>query len=444
MTFNGPIGDLIKFSIGGGWGSDAERSGYSEVAIIRGTDIPKVAMGDVSTVPRRFESSKKLINRLLKSGDIVLETAGGSSAKGQFTGRTLLVSDDMLQSLGPTICASFCKRLELNTALVEPGYFYWYMQDLYNSGRVAVYDSQSTGISNFQFSSFLESEFLNLPDLATQRAIAISLSSVNSLIKSNLETAQLLEEIAQTIFKSWFIDFDPVKAKMAGEKPVGMDDATAALFPDLMQDSELGPIPKGWKLSQIGDEVECVGGSTPSTSNSEFWDGDICWTTPKDLSKQIGLITTTSERRITSKGLEKISSGILPVNSVLMSSRAPIGYLSVNAVPSAINQGFIALRQNPRFASLYLLFWLQTNMAEIKNRAGGGTFAEISKSAFKSIPFVVPDEGILKKYDEVSEPILLQLVALTFQNQKLVELRDSLLPRLISGERQIPEEMLVS
>jgi type I restriction enzyme S subunit len=83
-------------------------------------------------------------------------------------------------------------------------------------------------------------------------------------------------------------------------------------------------------------------------------------------------------------------------------------------------------------------------MAEIKNRAGGGTFAEISKTAFKSIPFVVPDEGILKKYEEISEPILLQLAALTLQNQELIELRDSLLPRLITGELQIPEKMLVT
>jgi type I restriction enzyme S subunit len=223
-----------------------------------------------------------------------------------------------------------------------------------------------------------------------------------------------------------------------------MDVATAALFPDSMKDSELGPIPDRWTATQIGEEVECVGGSTPSTSNPEFWDGDVYWTTPKDLSRQVGLVTTSSERRITSKGLQKISSGVLPVHSVLMSSRAPIGYLSITAVPSAINQGFIALRHNPRFAPLYLLFWLQMNMAEIKNRAGGGTFAEISKSAFKSIPFVVPDGETLQKFDEISKPILLQLTALSLQNQELIELRDALLPRLISGELQIPEKMLVS
>jgi type I restriction enzyme S subunit len=285
---------------------------------------------------------------------------------------------------------------------------------------------------------------LELPDKRHQFAIAEVLLNLDRKILANKSLSKTLENIAQAIFKSWFIDFDPVKAKMAGDKPVGVDDATAALFPDSMEDSELDPIPRGWKLSQIGDEVECVGGSTPSTSNSEFWDGDICWTTPKDLSKQTGLVTTSSERRITIEGVEKISSGVLPVHSVLMSSRAPIGYLSINAVPSAINQGFIALRQNQKFTPLYLLFWLQMNMAEIKNRAGGGTFAEISKSAFKSIPFVVPDKETLKKFGEISEPILLQLTALALQNQELIELRDSLLPRLISGELQIPEEMLVS
>ena len=291
--------------------------------------------------------------------------------------------------------------------------------------------------------SHLQQVKIPVVPLSIQKTIVSIIEPIDKKISTNIAISKNLEDCAQAIFKSWFIDFDPVKAKMAGEKPVGMDDATAALFPDSMEDSELGPIPKGWKLSQIGDEVECVGGSTPSTSNPEFWDGNICWTTPKDLSKQTGLVTTSSERRITNKGLERISSGVLPVDSVLMSSRAPIGYLCINAVPTAINQGFIALRHNSKFAPLYLLFWLQKNMAEIKNRAGGGTFAEISKSAFKSIPFVVPDEVTLKKFGEISGPILLQLTALTLQNQELIELRDSLLPRLISGELRIPEEMLV-
>jgi len=305
------------------------------------------------------------------------------------------------------------------------------------------WDSLGSTGSVFENLSVSALSSVEIPKVEHRETIGRVLFQIDCKVQENSRISKTLEDIALTIFKSWFIDFDPVKAKMDGEKPVGMDDATAALFPDSMEDSELGQIPSGWKLSSISDEVECVGGSTPSTSNSEFWDGDIFWTTPKDLSKQVGLVTTSSERRITNKGLQKISSGVLPVNSVLMSSRAPIGYLSINAVPTAINQGFIALRHSPIFTPLYLLFWLQKNMPEVKNRAGGGTFAEISRTAFKSIPFVVPNREILQEFAELAEPILMQLTALSLQNRDLVGLRDSLLPRLISGELQIPEEMLV-
>jgi len=319
--------------------------------------------------------------------------------------------------------------------------FYWMASDEFINRATNASEGTKMPRAKWDWVSGFELPYMSVKN---RQRVGLVLRALDEKIIQNQNLSQTLEEIAQTIFKSWFIDFDPVKAKMVGEKPVGMDDATAILFPKSMKDSELGPIPDNWTASQIGEEVECVGGSTPSTSNSEFWDGDIYWTTPKDLSKQVGLVTTSSERKITMKGLQKISSGVLPVNSVLMSSRAPIGYLSINAVPTAINQGFIALRHSSKFSPLFLLYWLQRNMPEIKNRAGGGTFAEISRTAFKSIPFVVPTTDVLNKFEEISTPILLQLTALTMQNQELVELRDSLLPRLISGELQIPEDMLVS
>jgi len=377
------------------------------------------------------ETHEKLKRSQLQVGDILYSIAGS-------IGRVAVVTEEFLPANTNQAIAIIRPKVEL----VDVSYLSYFLKDAKSQRNAQTRIVQSVQ-NNLSLGELSDLE-VTLPSREHQNVIASIMRALDEKIDTNQRLSHTLEQIAQTIFKSWFVDFDPVKAKMAEEKPVGMDDATAALFPDRMEDSELGPIPKGWKLSQIGDEVECLGGSTPSTSNPEFWDGDICWTTPKDLSRQTGLVTTSSERRITMKGLERISSGVLPVHSVLMSSRAPIGYLSINAVPTAINQGFIALRHNPKFAPLYLLFWLQKNMAEIKNRAGGGTFAEISKSAFKSIPFVVPDEATLKKFGEISGPILLQLTALTLQNQELIELRDSLLPRLISGELQIPEEMLVS
>jgi type I restriction enzyme S subunit len=140
---------------------------------------------------------------------------------------------------------------------------------------------------------------------------------------------QTLESIARALFKSWFIDFDPVRAKMDGRQPTGMDVETAALFPDEFEDSVLGKIPKGWRVKSIGDVVKTVGGATPSTSEPTYWEeGAIHWSTPKDLAALSSPILLDTERRITEKGLQKISSGLLPKGTVLLSSRAPIGYLT--------------------------------------------------------------------------------------------------------------------
>lgn len=283
-----------------------------------------------------------------------------------------------------------------------------------------------------------------LPDLKTQRVISALMKNIEDKISANIALSLTLEKIAETYFKSWFIDFDPVKAKMADEKPLGMNDETASLFPSSFVESEIGDVPSGWDIQPIGDVLIVSGGTTPSTSNPSYWDGEHFWTTPKDLSKQSGLITTSSARSLTEDGLKQISSGLLPLHSVLMSCRAPIGYLSINAVLTAVNQGFITLRRDKFFSPLYVLFWIRANMKEILNRAGGATFAEITRKGFKEIPFVKPPNEILTAYSKLSDPILFELENITRENQTLFALRDSLLPRLISGELQIPQEMMAS
>ncbi|MCU8269269.1 restriction endonuclease subunit S [Vibrio vulnificus] len=188
--------------------------------------------------------------------------------------------------------------------------------------------------------------YFELPeDLEYQKKVGDAYFDFCLKIESNTQTNQTLEQMAQAIFKSWFVDFDPVKAKMNGEQPEGMDAATASLFPEKL-DSETG-IPDGWKLSEIGDEVTVVGGGTPSKKNDDFWvDGDIHWTSPKDLSGVQDKVLLDTASKVTEAGLKKISSGLLPVDTVLLSSRAPVGYLALAKVPMAINQGYIALR-NP-------------------------------------------------------------------------------------------------
>ena len=303
---------------------------------------------------------------------------------------------------------------------------------------------------------------ITIPEIDKQLQIAKILGDLDDKIELNRQINQTLEQIAQAIFKSWFVDFEPVKAKIEakqnGQDPEraamraisGKADeeldrltpeqrqqltTTAALFPDEIEDSELGELPKGWETSIIGDEVEVVGGGTPSTKNEEFWEGgDINWTSPKDLSGLQDKILLKTEKKITEAGLAKISSGLLSVDTVLMSSRAPVGYLAQVKIPVAVNQGYIAMKCTKRLPPEFVLLWTDSVMDEIKQRASGSTFAEISKKSFKPISVVVPKSAVLGEFSKQAKTIFNKITESALESESLSNIRDLLLPKLLSGE----------
>ncbi|WP_082548586.1 restriction endonuclease subunit S [Variovorax sp. Root473] len=278
------------------------------------------------------------------------------------------------------------------------------------------------------------------PPRSEQVEIGNVLAALDNRIALLRETNATLEAIAQALFKSWVVDFDPVRAKMEGREPDGMDEAIAALFPNEFDASELGRVPRGWTVSPIGDVVSIAGGATPDTKNSTFWrEGVHPWTTPKDLSGLATPVLLDTERKLSPAGLSKIGSGLLPRRTLLLSSRAPIGYLALTEVPLAINQGYIAMTPGGRLPPLYLLFWCRQNMEVIKARANGSTFMEISKKAFRPIPVLVPPQPVVEAFMAVAEAIFERLVENEKQAQTLASLRDGLLPRLISGQLRLPD-----
>lgn len=279
-----------------------------------------------------------------------------------------------------------------------------------------------------------------VPELCTQDAVIEVLGSIDDRITLLHETNATLEAIAQALFKSWFVDFDPVRARAQGCQPEGMDTTTAALFPDSFEESELGVVPRGWEIKPIGDAVDCVGGGTPTTKEPAFWEpGEFAWSTPKDLSGLGSPVLLQTERMLSRLGLEKVSSGLLPAGTLLLSSRAPIGYLAIAKIPLAVNQGYIAMLPGGELSPLYLYFWCHQNMEAIKNRANGSTFMEISKKAFRPIPALVPSLDVMSRFSETVEPIFERITENERQAQTLTQLRDTLLPRLISGQLRLPE-----
>lgn len=279
-----------------------------------------------------------------------------------------------------------------------------------------------------------------VPSPSEQNWVAELLGRIDAKIANNRALAADLEAIARAIFKSWFVGFDPVKAKMEGRTPAGMDADTAAFFPDELVESELGVIPKGWEPAAISELCEIVGGATPSTKNPDFWDGGThMWATPKDLSALQAPILRVTARQITNAGVAKISSGLLPVGTVLLSSRAPIGYLAIASVPTAINQGFIAMKPKTNVSNIFLLLWASLSMDEIIASANGSTFQEISKKAFRPIRLVKPSREVMREFDHIVRPLFNRIETLEHESAELSEFRDSLLPRLISGKIRLPE-----
>jgi type I restriction enzyme S subunit len=298
--------------------------------------------------------------------------------------------------------------------------------------------SSGSGVPSLSRDDFYREELL-LPPLKQQKAIAHILGTLDDKIELNQKMNQTLEEIAKAIFKSWFVDFDPVRAK-AESRPTGLPSEISDLFPDELVDSEIGEIPKGWEVKTISDLADCLGGATPSTKNPDFWDGGhLSWTSPKDLSKLESIHLLKTDRKITESGLKKISSGLLPVGTVLLSSRAPVGYLALTTEPTAINQGYIALKPVSGVSNYFLLNWCDSNLEQIKNRASGTTFAEISKAAFRPIPAVSPSRELMTKFHEFVEPIYERVLCASKEVETLSDLRDTLLPKLISGELRIPD-----
>lgn len=368
------------------------------------------------------EDAIRLSKYRVEPGDIVY------SRRGDVERRALIRSSE-----DGWLCGTGCLRVRLGDGPADPAFVAFYLGTP-EAREWIVRHAHGATMPNLN-TSILAACPIVVPPLPEQRAIAGVLSALDDKIELNRRMNATLEAMARAIFRDWFVDFGPTRAKMQGRPPY-LAPEIWSLFPDRLDDEGK---PEGWEMSEIGKEATAVGGSTPSTKEPAYWGGNINWATPKDLSSLKAPVLLETSRTITEAGLEKISSGLLPEGTVLLSSRAPIGYVAIAAVPVAVNQGFIALKCEGRLSKEFVWQWLHAFMDEIKGNANGSTFQEISKKNFRPLPVVVPSEPARSAFDAIVSPMLERIIANERESRTLAQTRDLLLPRLMSGEIRVAE-----
>jgi len=264
---------------------------------------------------------------------------------------------------------------------------------------------------------------LPIPSKEKQNAIVKEYNTIVNRIKLNEQLNQKLEETAQAIYKHWFVNFE--FPNEAGE-PYKSSGGKMVFNEELEKE-----IPEGWEVDSIGNNIETIGGGTPSTNINKYWEnGDIIWYSPTDLTKNKQMFSSRTTRMITKLGLKKSSAKLLPPYSLLMTSRATIGELTINLKMATTNQGFITLIPTDKLNVYFLYSWIKTKLNDIKLLASGSTFLEISKSDFRDLKILLSGQTLIDKYSSSVEFIFNNIKYKDNEIENLIKLKDLLLAKM--------------
>lgn len=295
--------------------------------------------------------------------------------------------------------------LRANPEICDNYYLLYSLQSRYVQHQISWSEGTGTTVSNLRIPHLEQLKIPYLP-LSKQRQVSSVLRCLEGKIEQNRVINDNLEQQAQALFQELFIEnADPE-----------------------------------WSEGTISDLGTVVGGSTPSKSKPEYYtEHGIAWITPKDLSVNKSKFITHGENDITELGLKNSSASIMPEGTVLFSSRAPIGYIAIAAGEVTTNQGFKSVIPRPAIGTPFVYYFLKNALPTIEGMASGSTFKEVSGSTMKIVPAFIPDDETLARFTEFCSPIFEQQQMLERQNQSLAALRDSLLPKLMSGEIDVSD-----
>ena len=309
----------------------------------------------------------------------------------------------------------FTKRLRPITDNVIPEYIGYYLRSPKFRGKFMAFSTMTTRAS-LANADLLGME-VEIPSKEEQHRIATILSRYDSLIENYQKQIKLLEEAAQRLYKEWFVDLH---------------------FPGHENTKIVNGVPEGWEKKKLADVCDTIGGGTPSTKVVSYYEGGtISWVTPTDITKNNSLCLLSTEKKITHEGLNHSSAKMLPKEAILMTSRASVGFFGICDFEVCTNQGFISCVPFEKDFQMYLLCNLINRVEEIRIKAGGSTYLEISKSVFRNFDIICPAQSVIKDFQGKAHSLLERTRIIAKQIRLITEARDRLLPKLMSGEIDI-------
>jgi type I restriction enzyme S subunit len=409
------------------------RNGLTKPKAVRGEGVKMVNMAEVFahrrihnlTMDRVPMDSKERDSSLLRAGDLLFAR---QSLVLSGAGKCVLFQGDNEE----VTFESHIIRCRLDQRKADSVFYFYFFQSFFGRSLIESIVEQvaAAGIRG----SDLGRLAVPVPSLDEQKAIAAVLGALDDKIELNRRMNATLEAMARALFQSWFVDFDPVRAKLDGREPVGLDPGTAALFPDSFHDSAYGHIPKGWETGSILRQADLLSGGTPKTDVPNYWNGDVPWASAKDVSQCGEAFLVSTERTITKQGVEESSTKIIPANATVVVARgATTGRLTMFGHAMAMNQTCYGLRS--KVGAPFALYCNVRYFIERLVQAGHGSiFATITTSTFESTDVLLAPKEILVAFDKQVAPLFQQVHANLLQSRTLATLRDTLLPKLLSGE----------
>jgi len=324
------------------------------------------------------------------------------------------------------LCSTEFLPLVINEDLIDYQYCYYLLASDYLTNYLCGINSNTSGSHKRINPDMLLSVDVALPTLNEQKRIGSMLANLDRKIEINRAINHNLEALAKQLYDYWFVQFD---FPDENGKPYKSSGGNMAWNEKLKRD-----IPSSWAVKTIDDVVEVYNGATPSTADEENYGGDVVWITPKDLSNQQQKFIYQGERNISNKGYESCSTHLLPSNTVLMSSRAPIGLLAIAKTELCTNQGFKSLVPKNDNEATYLYYYIQAHIKQIEQLGTGTTFKEVSREDILKFPILKPNDELLDTWEERISAINDKQLEIQKENENLTKQRDELLPLLMNNQ----------